>query len=266
MALELMSDDFNRGDQELNGSIATGPNGGWQWQKVTSGSSFLRVDDGAGIGGTPGVLPGSGTGNRIYRPNEQIAGTIGGVQIDVREGLNSSGAILALRLHNAANYLWGAIRKSDGNVTLRQVGGGAPTPVTFAEDTIAYPSGDFTFSMIMIGGGLTLYVGSTPVLVGGVADPEILLLDNFAGIGHFPGYFSNGSIACDNFNAGLPFLLGFGSAESEANESDPAVQRRLLDEQRRASLLGGRQNTILTSSLGLTDAVPIAKIHPIGRC
>jgi hypothetical protein len=70
----------------------------------------------------------------------------------------------------------------------------------------------------------------------------------------------------DNYQGGAPWLLGLASPPSEINDSDPAVQRRLLDEQRRASLLGGRQNTILTSPLGLTDAVPIAKIHPIGRC
>jgi hypothetical protein len=114
-----------------------------------------------------------------------------------------------------------------------------------------------------------MVIGQISVVVDGVtvidalnatADPV------FATAGSFGILAFSDSIFYDDYNGGAPWLLGLAPAPSEQNESDPAVQRRLLDEQRRASLLGGRQNTILTSPLGLTDAVPIAKIHIIGRC
>jgi hypothetical protein len=262
MALDLMSDDFNRSDQDLNGSVATGPNSGWAWQKVGGSLNVMLIDSNDGVEGTPGVRNASGSGARLYRAGELVSSPAMGAQVEVVNNVNSKGAILAVRLHDENNYIWAGINHDTGAVVIRQVLGGVGT--TLASDTISPPTTPYIATFTIIGGSCQLFVGSSEVLNGGTTDAEILLLNEYVGFGFFPGTVDN--VRYDNFNGGLPWLLGVVAAPSEQNESDAAVQRRLLDEQRRASLLGGRQNTILTSPLGLDDDVPIAKIHPIGRC
>lgn len=261
MASELITDDFNRADQELDTSVSAE---GWAWERVNGGANFMRIDSDAGVDGTPGVRSSSGSSNRrLYRAGESIAGEAMGAQVDIPNDINSEGAFLALRVQDGDNYIWGGVAHATGAATIRFRLAGVETVV--ATDTVIVPAKPYTMTFYIVGGACSLRLGQTEVLTGTITDAEVLLFDNFVGIyADLTGSVSN--VLYDNFNGGFPWLLGFGASPSTADASDPNVQRSILDEQRRANLMGGRASTILTSALGLADTVPTARVHLLGRC
>lgn len=281
MASDLISDDFNRPDQELNGSVSAE---GWAWEKVTGGANFIRIDSDEGKDGTPGVRAGSGISFRAYRPNEPITPYFGmpliGCQVDVCDRLNSSGFYLLIMFVDQSNWCSADFNHSTGFLRIQKKAGGAFT--ILGSDTVAVPDLPYTAAFYFDGEKVHVLFDSVQVLE---AEADTVVSDikqgvdptsgwhelggfsagSYAGIGQ--PLTSSGGMAYDNFQAGLPWLMGFMSNPTSAlDASNPLVRRHTLDEQRRSALLGGRQNTILTSSLGLTDAVPVARIHLLGKC
>lgn len=258
----LVTDDFNRGDQTLTDSVSAE---GWAWEKVAGGaSSSMRIDSSAGVDGTPGVQNGAGLNTMVYRAGINISSAgLMGAQVDVANHINSNGVQLGVSMTDASNYFFCSFSHS-GAVSITQVGLGAVGSNVIGSDTIAVPARPYTATFIQDGAQFTFYIDGVSKLTASSADLELVLADQRVGLVFTGVQFPN--MRVDNFRGGLPWLLGIGTAPSTADESDPNVQRSILDEQRRANLMGGRASTILTSALGLADTVPTARVHLLGRC
>lgn len=261
MAGELITDDFNRGDQSLTGSVSAE---GWSWEKVNADPSSMKIGSANGVDGTPGVRNGAGISTMVYRAGIDIpSALLMGAQVDVSDQLNSKGVQLAVSVTNSSNYIYASFSHADGALSINRVGLGGSA--TLGSTTIAVPARPYTATLIQNGGNLSFYIGSVLKLSAAGTDIEMLLADQRVGLVYTGVQFVN--MRVDNFRGGLPWLLGVGfPAPSTADESDPNVQRSILDEQRRANLMGGRASTILTSALGLADTVPTARVHLLGRC
>lgn len=273
-----IADNFNRAGSLLQGSTSagddTGAGGGWDWTKV--GTSLIND---LVISGNQ-VAVGSGASNRLYYANTLIGTEQMGAEVEVKaDNPNSRGAILALHVQDGNNYIWGGYNNQTGAVQIESIIGGVGEALgvktlSVGARPVAPYTVAFTFGAGLVdptlAGNLTLWINGVEVLTTSVTNPDVLLFPNHVGIAYFPFYFSNNEIQNDNFFGGspwfLPSLSGTLLPPSTADDSNPLVQRVILDEQRRANLLGGRQNTELTSPQGLTDAVPVARVHLVGRC
>lgn len=263
MAGELITDDFNRGDQTLTGSVSAE---GWAWARVKGGaSSNLRIDSSAGVDGTPGVQNGAGINEMVYRADINIpSAALMGAQVDVSDHLNSRGVQLAVSVTDASNFFFCSFSHHDGAVSITQVGLGVVGRTVIGSGTIAVPALPYTATFIQNGGGFTFYIDGVSKFTASAADIEILLADQRVGLVYTGVEFVN--MRVDNFRGGFPWLLGIGSAPSTTSDYNGPLQRSINDRTRLDSLLGGRQNTVLTSPMGLGDTVPTAKVHLIGRC
>jgi hypothetical protein len=257
----LYKDDFNRAPtNDLHSSPSTGIDGefgGWDWTK--------RNTSGSGVFGISGnhVVHGAFSNVRFAGPpielDYELSDKISGQKMTVPDLIGAGVARFFTHHVNDSNYIHAGYDGANAYVRVVTDGVG----VTAAIQAVAFPSLPFDVAVWSLAAGqISVSVDGVTILDAVNATADLV----FAQAGTFGMAGFNEVLHNDDYNGGAPWLIGLTPAPSEVNESDPAVQRRLLDEQRRASLLGGRQNTILTSPLGLTDDVPIAKIHPIGRC
>lgn len=249
LVYSLISDDFNR----ANSNLADSPSAqGWAWSNVGFNTIDIfsqRVDTSSAIGW------------RRYRADAIIADVNMAAEIDVLAG--SSHSLLLLKVIDGNNFVYCLVNHTTGFIAIRGRVGGLNQ--NLASTTIAAFAPPYKLGFYQVAASTAVYIDDVQVLLGGmVADPVILL-------GHHAGISGDGSIGTviyDNFNAGSAFELGgqIGASAPVTDDSNPDVLRRILDEQRRANLLGGRMSTILTSALGLSDTVPTARVHLLGRC
>lgn len=258
--MTVYSDDFNRANSNLEGT--TSSDGEFEWEKISLGSHYLKVFNNQ-------VWPGSGTGPRYYRSNKVSAGgNAHGAQVDIPDQTNTDGVGLLLQVANEQNLTYAYWDFSSGDYAIkRRISGTFETLVSGTGLTA--PTKPFTFTFyFMAGNYVALEDGVEKFSATSASIENTGATTAYSGLAFFSD-FGGGSnnIRYDNFNYGPPWELGIGvSPPDAASDYNPLVAQRDADRSRLDSLLGGRQSTILTSALGLDDAVPTAKIHLIGRC
>ena len=246
----LISDDFNRANADLSSSPSAE---GWAWSNV----GFNSIDIASQTASTSGAI-----GWRRYRADAIIADPSMAAEIDVLAGSQHSS--LLLKVIDGNNFVYCLVLHETGEILIR--GRIAGSNQTLASTTIAPFAPPYKLGFYQVAASTAVYIDDVQVLVGGMVADPVILLGHHAGISIDRS--GSGPAEYDNFNAGSAFELGgqIGASAPVTDDSNPDVLRRILDEQRRANLLGGRMSTILTSALGLSDTVPTARVHLLGRC
>lgn len=257
----LYQDDFNRPNGSLVGSTSSGiggENGGWEWVAGISVGLGNFTTDGSR------VVHGPFSNNRRAGPpvllDYELSDKISGQQVTVPNVAGAGIARFYTHRVDDNNYIHAGY---DGaNVYIRVVTAGVG--VTAASQALAQPALPFDVAVWSLAiGQISVAVDGVTILdtINATADPV------FATSGTF-GIMAIGSevIYYDDYNGGAPWLIGLSSFPNDTTDYNSLVAQRLADRQRLDSLLGGRQSTVLTSALGLNDAVPTARIHLIGRC
>ena len=260
MAQDYMSDDF--ADYVTSDLHGFGPTGApWTW--------WRRNNSIAGRYKSTGVLcqSGSHSGQRLYVPTEEIAGEVLGVGLTVPNVSFANSAQIAMRVADKSNYLAAQYSHLSGNWRVKEVIGGSTN--VLGSGTVATNTTPYRFSCVMVGGTLSLYVGASLIASASTADPAVLLFGSYCGIYEESSWdTTNFNTRYDDVEVALPWLLSTIAypAPDQSSNYVSGVAAKLNNRTRIDSLLGGRQSTILTSGMGLDDAVPTAKVHLIGRC
>jgi hypothetical protein len=277
-----ITDNFETGiANDLNTDLATAVTGktadfepaAWPWANMALGVMFVGHEN--HLFAPDGVSTSTSTPWRRYRadvdlvvPEFPFLNNMA-VQVSWLERANQSTgnvhgeAMLLNRVINQNNFIAGSISAVDGTVRIFRREDGVNT--TLAVDTIALPiASPATVRLDCTTGHICLFLNDAEVL-------SVVTAENNnarrVGIAISPPTSDNNPARYDDFTAGVIFECGdpIGASPSTLAENN-LTRQRMLDRLRLQAFRGcAPMSHILTAPQGVTDVVPIARKHLIGR-